>query len=53
MAFSQSRKERFAKIVNGWKPLTVFGRQFILDVCQDSECTPEKQINYFPFAKFL
>ena len=27
-----SRIERFAKIVNGWKPLTIFAKRSILDV---------------------
>ena len=30
-----SKMERFAKIVNGWKPLTIFGKYFIIDVWQD------------------
>ena len=29
--------ENFAKIVNGWKPLTIFAKHSILDVWQDSE----------------
>ena len=32
-----SKMERFAKIVNGDKPLTIFARLCILDVCQSSE----------------
>ena len=29
--------ELFVKIVNGWQPLTIFAKSFILDVCQGSE----------------
>ena len=29
--------ERFAKIVNGWKPLTIFAKLSILDVLQGFE----------------
>ena len=29
--------ERFVKIVNGYKPLTVFAKRSILDVCQCNE----------------
>ena len=33
-----SKMERFAKLVNGWKQLTIFAKSFILDVEQGSEC---------------
>ena len=29
--------ERFAKLVNRWKPLNVFSKHYVLDVRQDSE----------------
>ena len=34
-----SKMERFAKIVNSWKPLTIFAQRYILDVWQNSEYT--------------
>ena len=30
-----SKTERFVKIVNDFKPLTIFAERSILDVCQD------------------
>ena len=32
--------ELFAKIINGWKPLTIFAKTSILDVQIGSGCTP-------------
>ena len=32
-----SKKEHFAKIVNGYKPSTIFAKCFILDLWQGSE----------------
>ena len=34
-------RERFAKIVNGFYPLTIFGKYSILDVWQGSEYSSE------------
>ena len=36
-----SKMELIAKIVNGWKPLTVFAKRFILDVWLGSEYASE------------
>ena len=33
--------ERFAKIVNGWKPLTILIKRSILDIWQGSVYAPE------------
>ena len=33
--------ERFAKIVNGYNPLTIFGKRSILDVWQSSKYTSD------------
>ena len=35
--YQLSKMERFAKIINGFQPLTIFAKQSILDVWQDSE----------------
>ena len=37
--FCHSKMERFAKMVNGWKPLTIFAKSSILYVWLGSECT--------------
>ena len=34
-----SKMERFSKIVNAWKLLTIFTEHSSLDVCQGSKCT--------------
>ena len=36
-----SKMELFAKIVNSWKPLSIFAKSSILDVWQDSEYSSE------------
>ena len=33
-----SKMQRFPKIVNGFKPLNIFAKSFILDVCLSSKC---------------
>ena len=51
MGFSQpcqtSNMERFAKIANGFQPLTIFAKHSILDVWQSSENTHEDVGNLF------
>ena len=37
-----SKMKIFAKIVNGWKPLTIIAKGFILGAWQGSEYTPVK-----------
>ena len=39
--FQTSKMERFAKIVNGQKPLTIFAKRSTLDVCQVSQYASE------------
>ena len=34
-----TKMEFFAKIVNGFQPLTIFAKSFILNVCQDFQYT--------------
>ena len=42
--FCQTCKmERFAKIINGWKPLIIFAKRSILDVWQNSHYASESQ----------
>ena len=36
-----SKTERFAKIVNGEKPISILAKRSILDVWQGSECTSD------------
>ena len=38
--------ELFVKIVNGWKPLSIFAKGFILDVRLGSECVTESYYLY-------
>ena len=42
-ACQTSKMERFAKIVNGWIPFTIFAKCSILDVWQGSEYAPPYQ----------
>ena len=35
--YQTSKTELFVKIVNSWKPLTVFAKRFILDIWRSSE----------------
>ena len=41
--YQKSKMERFAKIVNGFKPLTILEKRFILDDWQGSKCVFENQ----------
>ena len=38
------KMELFAKLVKGWKPLTIFAKSFILDVWQGSEYDPNHDL---------
>ena len=48
-----SKMELFAKIVNGWKPLTVFTKRFLLYVWQCSEYTPDYFRNIGAMVHYL
>ena len=42
-----SKMELFAKIVNGFYPLTIFGKSFILDIWLGSVCAPRIYVNKY------
>ena len=43
----RSKMERFAKIVKGIQPLTIFAKHSILDVCQCSEYASTTSLHLF------
>ena len=48
-----SAMKAFAKTVNGWMPLTIFGKGFILHVWQSFGCTSTWFSEIAPFSQIL